>query len=84
MTPGGKGFETGGPGEFKIEKGVPRPPVRAIPRNYINTLRKMKVDDSVVLPIKRHSLGQICLRAWGPDSYVSRSVKNGIRVWRIK
>ena len=68
----------------RIENRVPIPP----PQNhgYTAALRKMKVGQSIVLPVRdTASAGAYGQAAWGKGNYATRKIGvRKVRVWRIK
>ena len=71
-------------GEFKIEDGIPMPPKHGNAKGYAEALKKLKVSQSLVLPVGSYS------GAWGhakanlgKGNFVIRAAKGGgFRVWR--
>jgi len=72
--------------KFKIEKGIPIPPARE-GSGLTATLRKLAVGDSIFCRgITQQSVSTISSRFSKRDGlkFVTRKVKGGVRVWRIK
>jgi hypothetical protein len=68
-------------GEFKIEKDIPIPPRGG--RGLAAALRKMKVGDSVELPISTQSASNCVRQLFGPGHVTIRKTDKGCRVWLI-
>lgn len=72
-------------GEMVIEHGIPVPTPGGRDGIYCKVLRKMKVGDSVVLPLTTNRANQAAAYAFGGSGKSAcRTVENGTRVWRIK
>ena len=70
-------------GQFKIETGIPVPPH---PRNkgHTKAVRALKKGESVLLPVKIHSISSILRRfGFSAKTHVCRTVEGGVRIWRI-
>ena len=69
---------------MKIEKGIP---IQGFKRSLVsNTLKEMEVGDSVLIPkediVTRQRFHQVAARINIKVS--TRTVKEGVRIWRIK
>ena len=71
---------------FKIEKGVPVPEKINIRGVLSGVLRNMKIGDSILVPLRRHSgIGVLAERAWGKKSYRMHVESNThFRPWRVR
>ena len=71
-----------------IERGIPIPKQRysTLPGSYgkySKVIRKMKVGDSVLLPVTTANATTTAIRCLGSGNFTIRTVDGGIRVWRI-
>jgi hypothetical protein len=70
---------------FKIEDGIPIPPKRIVNnKGYSETLRKLKIGQSCVLPIKRAIASCLAIRILGKGKTTTRTIEGGTRVWRLE
>ena len=68
---------------LKIEKGIPIPEIRHT-IDFKETIRKMKKGDSFVLPHPKTTKNLYTFAKEFGITVITRSVKGGIRIWRIK
>lgn len=71
---------------FKIEKNVPMPTYSGV---YFDTLRELKVGDSFVVPKEcapaiRSAIARMYKNPLNHSQFTTRTVDDGVRVWRVK
>lgn len=70
--------------KFKIEKGIPIPPMANGGNGFSEVLRKLKKGDSVYLPTTVHKISSTAHGIFGKGNYATRTEGDGTRVWRTK
>lgn len=70
--------------EPKIERGVPLPARWSNRNRWASIFHKMKVSDSVVLPIDTHNAHSCAAQVFGVGNFTVRKVSGGTRIWRLK
>lgn len=67
---------------YEIESNIPLPKPRG--KGYTAALRKLKVGDSVLLPIGLNNAGNVANYAGLTGKYRARGEPGGVRIWRTK
>ena len=68
-----------------IEKGIPIPPrPNRGKKGMVQTLRRLEIGDSTLLPTKRNTVGSLIRAAGLIGCTTLRTERKGVRVWRIK
>lgn len=71
--------------DFKIQHNIPIPPAgRGNNKGIAETLRKMKVGDSVFMALTQNSANGSARAIFGSGNYRTRRENEGYRIWRIK
>lgn len=73
--------------ELRIETGIPIPPPKrghGAASDVTETLRKLNVGDSVLLPTQQKVAMKSARYALGNGNYTSRQEGSGTRIWRTK
>ena len=72
---------------YKIEKNIPIARQKGRPSDFTQALAKMDISDSLFVE-KKITLISSLLRGYekrnAPKKFVSRTIDNGVRIWRIK
>lgn len=70
--------------EPKIERGVPLPGRHSNRNRWAHIFHKMRVLDSVLLPIDSHNAHSCAAQVFGTGNFTVRKVQGGTRIWRLK